>query len=192
MNKNLTKATHVIKKGGIVIFPTDTAFGIGCRIDDEKAVERLFKIRKRPQDKAMLILASSYKMVSRYIKNIDINTLGLAKKYWPGGLTIVFEANEDTVPNIVRGGKKTIAIRIPAHETMLKLIRQVGVPILAPSANFSGGNTPYKLKDLDNDLVGLVDFVLVGRCKIKEQSTIIDSTGIKPKILREGSVKLKV
>src|SRR3989344_181169 len=103
MNKNITKAISILKTGGIVIFPTDTAFGIGCRIDDEKAVKRLFTIRKRPVAKAVPVLVSSINMAKEYVDNLDLKVLELMKKYWPGGLTIVLSSQTKNVVPLVRG-----------------------------------------------------------------------------------------
>lgn len=189
MNKGLEKTVRVIEGGGIVIFPTDTAFGVGCRIDDKKAIEKLFKIKNRSKEKAVLVLASSIKMVQQYTEEIPQSVRPLMKKYWPGGLTIILKANNNT-SQLITGGTKTIGFRIPGNRTTLELIRKVGVPILAPSANFSGDKTPYNFKDLDKKLISLVDFVMPGRCKIKKQSTIVDCSQEKWKILREGAVRI--
>ena len=187
MNKNLEKAITIIKRGGIIIFPTDTAFGIGCRVDDEQAVERLFEIRKRRKDKAVPILASSIQMVLEYFKDIDPDVRKIMDKYWPGALTLILDSRVEKVPNLVRGGGETIGIRIPDHDSVLKIIEEVGGPILGPSANFSGEKTPFVLSDLDPSLVRIVDFVLPGRCKIKKPSTVIDVTKKPWKMIREGA-----
>ena len=190
MNKNLEKAVRIIKKGGIVIFPTDTAFGIGCRIDDSRAIEKLFKLRRRSKDKAVPVLVSSIKMAEEYVKEINPETRMLMKKYWPGGLTIILNCKKEKVPNMVRGGGNTIGIRTPGHKTIRELIRKVGIPIIAPSANFSGEKTPFKVSELDASLVRQVAFVLPGRCKLKKASTVVDCSRKPYKILRQGAVNL--
>ncbi len=190
MDKNLEQASEIIKKGGIVIFPTDTVFGIGCRIDYEKSVARLFEIRKRPHYKAVPVLVSSIEMAEEYVDKIDPEVRFLMDKYWPGGLTIVLKCRKEKIPSPARGGGDTIGIRMPNHKTLLKLIKKVGVPILAPSANFSGGLTPLKISDLDPKLVELVDYVILGRCTIKQSSTVVDCTKMPFKILRDGAVKV--
>ncbi|OGH17782.1 MAG: threonylcarbamoyl-AMP synthase [Candidatus Levybacteria bacterium RIFCSPHIGHO2_01_FULL_40_15b] len=189
MNRDIEKAIEILKGGGIVIFPTDTAFGIGCRIDDERAVKRLFEIRKRPKEKAVPILASSIRMVHEYVEIIDLDILELMKKYWPGGLTLVLNCRTEKVPNLVRGGGETVGFRIPNHGSLLKVITKVGVPILGPSANFAGGKTPFASSDLDPNLLGKVDFVLRGRCKIKKPSTVLDATVRPWRVIRQGAVE---
>ena len=190
MNKNLEKAVEVFKSGGIVIFPTDTAFGIGCRIDDEKAIQKMFALRKRSNEKAVPVLVSSIEMAQDYVEEIPSQVSALMKKYWPGGLTIVLKCKKEKVPNLVRGGGLTIGIRMPNHSTVRNLINQVGVPILAPSANFSGGQTPFNFSELNPELVELVDFVMPGRCSLKRASTVIDCSTQPFKIIREGAVEI--
>lgn len=191
MNKNLAKSVRIIKSGGIVIFPTDTAFGIGCRIDDKKSIRKLFTLRKRSPEKAVPVLVSSIKMAEEYVEKIDPTVRRLMKKYWPGGLTIILKCKKDKVPGLVRGGGTTIGLRIPGSSTTRKLIRDVGVPVLAPSANFSGGVTPFKFSTLAPELVSLVDFVLPGRCSVKKASTVVDCSEKSFKILRQGAVRVE-
>src|SRR5436305_1511248 len=99
----IEKGILVLKNGGIVIFPTDTAFGVGCRIDDEDSLKRLFKIRKRAQSKAVPVLVSSLQMAHNYVKEVPHEVIDkLIKSYWPGALTIVLQSRTDKVPNLVR------------------------------------------------------------------------------------------
>ncbi len=190
MNRNTKRAISTLNKGGVIIFPTDTAFGIGCRIDNGVAVSRLFKIKKRPDKKPVPVLASSVEMAEKYVGEIDPDVRKIMKKYWPGGLTIVMQCKQERVPALVRGDRVTIGIRIPNHRTALEIIRKIGVPILAPSANFSGEQTPYKNSQLNKKFVNLVDMVLSGRCSARKASTVIDVTKKPWKVLREGAVHL--
>ena len=188
---NISTAVGGINKGGIVIFPTDTAFGIGCRIDNKDAIERLFELRKRPADKAVPVLVSSIEMAEQYVNKIEPEVRNLMKKYWPGGLTIVLKCKKDRVPSRVRGGRDTIGVRIPNNKETIELITKVGVPVLGPSANFSGGATPFEVSQLDPELVSQVDFVLPGSCSLKQASTVIDCSVEPWKVLREGAVKVE-
>lgn len=193
MNNYRQKAIEVLKNGGIVIFPTDTAYGIGCRIDDESAIKRLFKIRKRPETKATPVLVSGMEMAKKFWKKIpDAVTEKLIKHYWPGALTIVLPCKTDIIPGLVRGGGDTLGLRMPAREDLLEMIREVGVPIIGTSANFAGDKTPYKFSDLDPELVKLVDFVIKGESGIGQASTVIDCSVEPWKILRQGAVKLSI
>jgi len=187
----IKNAIDILKDGGIVIFPTDTAFGIGCRIDNEKAVEKLFRIRKRPRTQASPVLVSSLEMAAEYVQKIprDIQEQ-LIKKYWPGALTIVLKCKIEKVPSLVRGGGETLGIRMPDHKTMLSIIEGVGVPVLGPSANFSGEQTPYEFKSLNPELIKLADYVVSGETSVGKVSTVIDVTQKPWKVVREGAIRL--
>lgn len=187
---DIAKAVEVLNGGGIVIFPTDTAFGIGCRIDREDATSRLFQIRQRPTEKAVPVLVSGITMAQKYLTPLSDNVRRLMEKYWPGGLTIVYQCQTDLTPPLVRGGRSTLGVRMPDHELTLQLIKGVGVPILGPSANFHSAPTPFNLTDLDPELVKQVDLVLPGECKTKQVSTVIDCSVTPWKILRQGSVRV--
>ncbi len=192
MNK-IDKAVEVLNNGGIIIFPTDTAFGIGCRIDNQSAVKKLFEIRKRPNTQAAPVLVSNLEMVKRYVSQIPENVKEkLIKPYWPGALTIVLPCENEAVDALVRGGTNTIGIRMPGNKQILEIIEKVGVPILGPSANFHGQLTPYEFKDLDRNLVSLVDYVLDGECSVKKPSTVVDCTVSPWNILRKGAIEIKI
>lgn len=186
---NLSLSIEVLKQGGIVIFPTDTAFGIGCRIDSQESVKRLFTLRMRPEAQAVPVLVCSVNMAEKYFRSpLPDNVRQLMKKHWPGGLTIVYYCNLNIIPGLVRGGGKTVGLRMPDHGIPLKLIEGIGVPILGPSANFHGEKTPFEFKDLDKKLLADVDYVLEGECSLKKASTVADCTVSPFKIIRQGSV----
>lgn len=193
MQDNIKKAIQILKDGGIVIFPTDTAFGIGCKIDDGKAIERLFKIRKRPVTQATPVLVDSVKMAQEYLLPIPKDVADkLIKPYWPGALTIILPCKIDRVPELVRGGEDTLGVRIPNHNVIRAIIRGVGAPVLGPSANFHGERTPYRFEDLDKELVKLVDYVVPGECTLAQQSTVINCSKKPWKIIRAGEVQIKL
>ena len=190
---DIQQAIKVLKNGGIVIFPTDTAFGIGCRIDDEEAVRRLFKIRKRPTNQATPVLVESLGMAQEYVKAISQAVIDkLIKPYWPGALTIVLPCKIEKIPEPVRGRGKTLGVRMPNHQIALALVKGVGVPILGPSANLHGKKTPYRFEDLAQKLVKLVDYVVAGECTLEQQSTIIDCSEKPWRIIRQGAIVLKL
>jgi len=190
MKVNLNQAVQIIRKGGILIFPTDTAFGMGCRIDDKKAVDKLFDIRNRAENKAVPVLFDSSKQVRQYVLSFDKDVENLMTKYWPGALTIVLKCRRNMVPSLVRGGGDSLGVRIPDHSLILNLIRQVGVPIVGTSANFAGEKTPFKLKDVDEGLILKVDGVLVAESKGRQASTVVDCTQKPWRVLRQGVLTL--
>ena len=188
---NLKEATTVLKQGGIVIFPTDTAYGIGCRINNSEAVKRIFKIRKRPLFQATPVLVDSIKMSQNYLLGpLPDNVRLMMKKYWPGALTIVYPCILKKVPSLVRGGGFNLGVRMPNHEIALYLISQVGVPILGPSANFHDQPTPYQFTDIDPKLIKLVDYAIPGKCRLGNVSTVIDCSVRPYKILRQGAINI--
>lgn len=188
----IQKAIAILNNGGIIIFPTDTAFGVGCRIDNKKAIKRLFEIRRRDVSKATSVLVASVEMAQNYLKPIPADVRVLMKNYWPGGLTIVLPCKKEEAPELVRGKGDNLGVRMPENEAILKIIEGVGVPILGPSANFAGEATPYSFEVLDPDFVEKVDFVVKGEIKTKQASTVIDCSKKPWKILREGAVKVEV
>ncbi len=193
MDKKLQNAIEVLNNGGIIIFPTDTAFGIGCRIDKKDAIKRLVEIRKRPQGMAMPVLVNGIEMAKKYSLDVtDDIVKNLIEPYWPGALTVVVKCKMDLIPELVRGGKDTVGLRMPNHKDILDIISNINAPILGTSANFHGERTPFTVKDLDPKLVSLVDYVLDGVCNLDQESTVIDVT-VKPwKILRQGAIDITI
>lgn len=181
---------EIVRNGGIIIFPTDTAFGIGCRIDNHQAVDRLFKIRRRPRTQPMPVLVSSIQMALSYYFDPSDVVRRLMKDHWPGALTIVAQCHKNDISSPIRGGGGTVGLRMPDHSAILKIIEEVGVPVLGPSANFHGDPTPYSIADLNPELVNLVDYVVPGECSVRQASTVVDCSVIPYKIIRQGAVVL--
>lgn len=179
-----------IKHGEVGIFPTDTAFGIGCRMDKPDSVSRIFDLRNRPREKAMLILVASIEMAREYVDIPNDTKEKLLEKFWPGGLTVILKCNTNKVPEVVRAAGDTLAVRLPDHKQLVELIKKVGFPLIAPSANYAGDTTPVRLSEVDSTLLSKVDFVINGVCTMEGVSTIVDVTDGQYKILRQGVVKL--
>ena len=193
MNKQISEAVRILNNGGIIVFPTDTAFGIGCRIDNKKAIEKLFKLRRRPQNQPAPVLVANLEMAKEYVKEITDEVITkLINPYWPGALTIVLQCRISKVPELVRGGGNTIGLRMPNNNLVLALINRAGVPVLGPSANFHGEKTPFSIKDLNPELVKLADYVLDGECLFNNISTVIDVTKKPWRILRQGQLEIKI
>jgi L-threonylcarbamoyladenylate synthase len=186
------KALNALLNGGIVIYPTDTAYGIGCRLSNIDAVERLYEIRRRPLSKAVPLLVGSISMAKKYFAgNLPEKVVGLMQRYWPGGLTVINYCRKYLIPSNARAGKDTVGLRMPDNEDLINLINALGEPVLGPSANFSGEPTPYEYQAVDKELQKKADFVLKGNCKTMMASTVIDCTN-NFQILRQGSVRLEI
>jgi L-threonylcarbamoyladenylate synthase len=188
LDDKLKKAIETVKNGGILIYPTDTAFGIGCRIDNPAAVDRLFSIRKRPQEQAMPVLVSSKDMALTYFDNPSDIVRRMMDEHWPGALTIVAKCKKELIYSPIRAGGTTIGLRMPNHTIPLSIIEAVGVPMIGSSANIHGEKTPYRMKDLDPELIKCVDFVMPGECTIGVASTVVDCSVEPYCIIRQGTI----
>lgn len=178
----IEKAAAILKKGGIVIFPTDTVYGIGCRFDDLGAIGRLYQIKGTPPSQPFPILVTNTDQVKKFAK-ITTFAKFLIDAYWPGGLTIIFAGRKI--------GQKQ-AFRMPDSEVVKSLIDKVGVPIVGTSANFHGQKTPSSFEELDPEITKLANFVIRGKCQKGIESTVVDTTVKPPKILRQGAVPLEL
>ncbi len=190
MDNSITEAVSVLTQGGIVVYPTDTAFGIGCRIDKEDSIDRLFRLRKRPVTMAMPVLVDSIERALAYFTHPNHIVRRLMETHWPGALTIVSFCDENRIYSPIRGGTKTVGLRMPDHETALSLIRGTNAPILGSSANFHGKPTPFRFEDLDPELLAHVDYVVPGTCVAGSASTVVDAAVIPATIVRQGAVIL--
>jgi L-threonylcarbamoyladenylate synthase len=169
---DIEKATKILKSGGVIAFPTETVYGIGALLSNPKAIANIYKIKKRPRSKPLQILIASLKQALELGK-FNAKALQLAKKKWPGPLTlVVYKTNK--VPKFVTGGTNKVGLRMPAHKKMLKLIRKVG-PIVATSANKSGEKPALTAAEVKGKLPG-GDYILRGRTKTGRPSRVIDTT----------------
>lgn len=182
-------ASEVLKQGGIVIFPTDTVFGIGCIISDTKAIKRLYKIKERSEKTPTLLLVKNLEQAKEYAI-FNYLSRELARKFWPGPLTIVMKARSN-VPKQILGKEQTVGLRIPKHAIIRRLLKLVGEPMLAPSANFHGTKTPGSISEIDKRLANLVDFVLEFEGGSSLPSTIIEATEDYHRIIRSGAINNK-
>jgi L-threonylcarbamoyladenylate synthase len=193
--RDLHKAASVLRRGGIVIFPTDTVYGIGCRFDDQKAIERLYQIKNAPKDQPFPILVSNINQVKQLAKVTGL-AQKLIDKYWPGALTIIFPGSstysKPGSEQLCEPGLNTekIGFRMPNSKLVLDLINEVGVPIIGTSANFHDQKPPKSFVELDPRIIQLADFTIKGRCQKGIQSTVIDATSGPPKILRQGAIRI--
>ena len=184
----LKEPAKIIKEGGIVIFPTETVYGIGTNGLNEKAVQQLYEVKQRPLNKPISLLVNSIDMIEEIAKDITDIEYELIKEFFPGPLTIILKKN-NIVPNILTANQDTVGIRMPANKIALKLIEYAGVPIATPSANISGRPSGTNIKDIMEDFDGKVDyFVDGGPSKIGRASTIVKVEKGIPKILRKGAI----
>jgi len=171
----LEEVAVAVQQGNVVIFPTETIYGIGTNAFDESAVERIYKIKGRPEQKALIVLINDYQMLELIASITTYIERNLMKKFWPGPLTIIFQKkNISCLPENVTARKDTIAVRMSDNEIIKKLIAKSGVPIVAPSANLSGSSSATKIKEIISDLGEQVDYILDnGDIKDETPSTIV-------------------
>jgi len=186
----IERAAAIIQKGGIVAYPTETFYGLGVNALDEKAVNKLFIVKKRPTSKPISILISDLNWLQRLVKRIPPVAEELISQYWPGPLTIVFEANK-TLPENLTAGTGKIAIRISSHPLAQRLGQLSSTPITATSANLSQMPPPISPEEIDEELKRHIDAILNGGKTAGDMpSTIIDVTIQPPVILRKGVITL--
>ena len=186
----LEAAARVLRGGRLVAFPTETFYGLGAHALDETAVARIFRAKGRPADKPLLVLVESLAMVERVAREVPDRARRLMAKYWPGPLTLILPARAD-LPVALTAGTGTIGVRLSAHPVALALVRAVGAPVTAPSANPHEGPAPRTADDVLIALGSGVDLVLDGGpTPGGPPSTVLDVTGAPPALLRPGAVVL--
>ena len=178
---------EIIRRGGLVAFPTETVYGLGANGLDAAAVRRIFEAKGRPQDNPLILHVSSIEE-AQAICLMDSRAVELAEAFWPGPLTLVLPA-KDCVPLETRGGLATVAVRMPSHPVALELIKASGVPLAAPSANRSGRPSPTEAQSVRMDFGDRVDLILDGgSTRIGVESTVLDVSGEEPLLLRPGGI----
>ncbi|MFC5380616.1 L-threonylcarbamoyladenylate synthase [Aquipuribacter nitratireducens] len=185
---DVAAAAALLRAGGLVAFPTETVYGLGAHALDERAVRRVFAVKGRPADNPLIVHVASLDEVGAVAASVPDGARRLAERYWPGPLTLVLAARPE-VPAVTRGGRDSIAVRVPAHPLALDLLRAAAVPVAAPSANRSGRPSPTTAAHVRADLGDDVDAVLDGGpCEVGVESTVVDARGAVPVVLREGAV----
>ena len=187
----LKEISEIIKKGGIVVFPTETVYGIGTNGLNKEAISKLYEVKKRPTTKPISLLVSSINMVDMVAQDITDMEYKLMEKFFPGPLTIILK-KKSIVPDNLTNNTDTIGIRMPDNIIARKLIEYANVPIATPSANISGKPSGTNINTIMNDFKDKVDYYIDGgKSKIGIGSTIVKIENGYPLILREGSISKK-
>ncbi|PTT01885.1 threonylcarbamoyl-AMP synthase [Pedobacter sp. HMWF019] len=191
--KAIEQAVEVLKKGGLIIYPTDTVYGLGCDITNQKAIERICHLRGIKPDKANFsFICSDLRHISDYIKPIDTTTFRVLKKALPGPYTFILNANNN-VPKLLSSKKKTVGIRVPDNAIAQEIVRQLGNPIISASIKDDDELIEYST---DPELIhekyeNTVDLVIDGGYGDNEPSTVIDCTSGDFEVIREGKGSLE-
>ena len=186
--EELTEAAALLRAGELVAVPTETVYGLAGNGLDEQAVEAIYEVKGRPQVKPLSLMVPDAGAMERYCEEVPPQAHALAKRFWPGPLTIVLRS-KDLVPAIVRAGGETVGLRCPDHPMTLELLRLSGIPFAAPSANPSGEPSPKTAEEVeayfDGKIAAIVDG---GPCGLGKESTILDMSRAPFRILRQGAL----
>lgn len=186
--ETVPQAAAAMKAGELVAVPTETVYGLAAHAGLDRSVQDIYTVKTRNPGKPLSILVSGMDMVEGFAKNIPAAAYKLAEQYWPGPLTMVLEDKGCAAPTVTAGGD-TLGVRCPDHPMTLALIRALGAPLAAPSANPEGAPSPKSAEEVfayfDGKIHGILDG---GTCTVGVESTILDLTGEEPRILREGGI----
>jgi len=186
---NIQAAAKIVKRGGLVVYPTDTVYGLGCDPFNVRAVARVFKVKGERKEKPLPILASNIKFIEK-IAYVNERARKIAERYWPGPLTIVVPKKK-ALRNIVTCGLAYVGVRIPSHTIAIQLISLCDGLLVGTSANKTGERSPTTAQEATKQLGEQVDIVLDGGpTPLGQESSVVDLTSEKPVMLREGPVKL--
>ena len=188
IQQQVDRGISILKRGGIVAFPTDTVYGLGACANLPQAVERVYQVKERPRNMALPLLLAHTLQISEVAEPVPPIAWLLAYNFLPGALTIVLHKS-NSVPDIITGGGITVAVRIPAHPIPVALADGLGMPIVGTSANLSGKPSVLTADKVYSQFGDKVDLVIDGgRCPGGRESTIVDVTGETPVVLREGAI----
>lgn len=187
-SKDIDEVISILRNGGIVAFPTDTVFGLGCLINKE-AIKKVYEAKGRSFDKPLPMMCNSSKMISE-VAYVSDNAKKIIDKFTPGALTLIFKKKEN-IEDYVTNGKNTIGIRIPDDKWILELIDRLNTPILVTSANLSDTGSLLKWEDVLKQLDNHIDAIVCEDARGESSSTIVDVTDEDIKVLRQGPIKLE-
>ncbi len=188
LQREIEQGIEILKKGGVIAFPTDTVYGLGADAFNATAVERIYEIKGRPRHRQVpLLITDAEQLAILTTDELPEIALFLATRFWPGGLTLVLP-RADSLPSHLAAGPG-IAVRIPNHPLCLALIQHLGNPIIGTSANISGRPPALTADDVRQQLAAKIDFVIDGGgCPGGKESTVVDVIHQTPVILREGII----
>jgi L-threonylcarbamoyladenylate synthase len=184
----INEAARVIRNGGVIAFPTRYLYGLGSDAFNADAVDRVFGIKRRPDNKPLLVLIDKHYDLTRLVQNVPYAATRIMERFWPGAVTIVFRAKHILPTNLTAGTEK-IGVRMPEHPVALALTTAVQGPITATSANITGDSGCSRVSDMDPLITDELDLIIdVGALKGGIGSTVVDVSSGSPKILRQGAV----
>lgn len=187
-DREIEKAVDILRRGGLVAFPTETVYGLGADASNPDAVKKIFATKGRPQNHPLIVHLADASHLAHWAREIPVAAILLSERFWPGPLTLILRRS-DNVPDALTGGQDTVGLRVPAHPVAHALLQAFGSGIAAPSANRFGSISPTTAEHVRAELGERVDMVLDGgSCDIGIESTIVDLSGSQPTLLRPGNI----
>ena len=185
----IIEIANALRDGKLVVFPTDTVYGIGTNAYDGNACQKIYDVKGRPMYKPLIVLISDIAMLKEIVEDISPAEQKLIEAFWPGSLTIKFKKKEGVLPDIISAGDEYLRVRLIGNGLLHELIQTAGIPIVAPSANLSGSATGIKVQNIVNELGGKVDYILdCGDIETDVVSSIVQVEEEKVVLIREGKI----
>lgn len=185
--QTLQRAANVVRSGGLIVYPTETLYGVGADATNPLAIKKVHEVKLRAEHKPILIIVDSIEMMSAFVDDVSSAAQMLMEKFWPGPLTLVFKASE-RVPVELAGGSGTVGIRIPSSHVCLRLLAHLGRPLTSSSANRTGERPSRRISEIQSQLRGIDLYLDGGELPESEPSTVVDVTGVAPRVLRSGAI----
>lgn len=190
LTTSATEAADIVRRGGIVAFPTETVYGLGANVFDEAAIERIFEAKRRPADNPLIAHVFAVEQIRELTVEINDGAEKFIEAFFPGPLTLVLRKS-NAVPLIATAGLDTVGVRMPRLDIARAFLRECETPLVAPSANLSGRPSPTTWQAVYEDLDGRIDGILQGDAtEIGLESTVVDCSGDTPLLLRQGAISL--
>ncbi len=187
--KSYAQAVDLLNAGELVAFPTETVYGLGAVATNDSAVKKIYAAKGRPSDNPLIVHIGTFEELEKYVDDIPDNARKCMDAFWPGPLTMIFKVKPNVLATSVTAGLDTVGIRMPEHPVALKLLKMLGKPVAAPSANRSGKPSPTEGIHVEQDLAGKIPLILDGGATgVGVESTVIDLTLETPVILRPGAI----
>jgi tRNA threonylcarbamoyl adenosine modification protein (Sua5/YciO/YrdC/YwlC family) len=183
--RHLRAITESLRSGGLIVYPTDTIYGLGCDLFNKKSIDLLYQIKQETTDKPMSFVCADLEDLARYAKNISNASYRLMKRLLPGPYTFILEASRD-VPRFMIRKRKTVGIRVPDHEVCLAIVREFGHPLISTSVTLPDGDILNDPVVIENYFGKVVNIIVDAGILISEPSTVIDLTGDAPVVVRSG------
>lgn len=188
-DKDFGEIAGRLEQGAVMLYPTETTYGLGCLATDREGIERIFELKQRPAERPYLVLVRDREMLEKYVSEIPAAYESMIERFWPGPLTLVFPAREGTLPmDLLAPGLQTLAIRISSHPFCSQLLKHLDAPLVSTSANLSGAPNPSSLEDVSHFVKNGVDLIVDGGTLGGTPSSIVRLDGGKAVLARAGAL----